>query len=122
MRVAGVILSIAALFWGLVQAPFQHIHLEETDHPATPPVHLHAHVSQKAPGRTIGAHTADEDAIDVEWCITQPPTGIFALDLAVSESVVIEPPRVVSAAVSIPRPRGHDPPDLTPKQPRSPPA
>jgi hypothetical protein len=120
VRVAGTIPSIAALFCGLVQAPFLHIHVKDRGHPATTPAHLHAHVSQKATGPTIGAHTADEDAIDVEWCIAQPVA--FTLDLAIAEAVVIEPPLVVSASVSSLRPRGHDPPDLTPKQPRSPPA
>ena len=123
MRVARTILSLAALFWGFVQAPFLHVHAEEADHPATTLAHLHAHVSQQhSPGPTIGAHTSDEDAIDIEWRIAQPPTIAFTPDLAITEAVVIEPPLIVSAAVSTLRPRGHDPPDLTPKQPRSPPA
>ena len=122
MRVASTILSVAALFWGFVQAPFLHIHVEETDHPATTFPHFHARVSQNAPGPTIGSHTADEDSIDVEWRIAPPQTVAFTLDLAISEAVIIRPPLVVSAAVAIPQPRAHDPPALAPRQPRSPPA
>jgi hypothetical protein len=123
VRVALTILSLAALFWGFVQAPFLHVHAEEADHPTTTLAHMHVHGSeQHSPGPTISAHTPDEDAIDIEWRIAQPPTISSAPDLAITEAVVIEPPRIVSAAVSILRPRGHDPPDLIPKQPRSPPA
>src|SRR5262245_49582824 len=122
VRTAGTILSVATLFWGFLQAPFLHFHVEESEHPATALTHLHAHVSHKAPGPTIGAHAADEDALEVEWRITQPPTVGFTLDLAISEAVAVVPSQVVSAAVSIPQPRAHDPPDLAPKQPRAPPA
>jgi hypothetical protein len=123
VRVARTILSLAALFWGFVQAPFLHVHAEEAVHPATTFAHLHAHASEQHwSGPTIGAHTPDEDAIDIEWRIAQPPTIAFTPALAITQAVVIEPPLIVSATVSIPRPRGHDPPDLTPKQPRSPPA
>jgi hypothetical protein len=119
---ASTILGIAALFWGFVQAPFLHIHVEETDHSAASLAHQHVHAVQSASGPAICAHTPDDDAIDVEWRIGLPQTVALAIDLAISDSVIIEPPPVVSAAVSILRPRGHDPPDLTPKQPRSPPA
>jgi hypothetical protein len=84
---------------------------------------VHAHVSQQcSAGPAIGAHTPDDDAIDVEWRIAQPPTGLSAIELAVTEAIVVQPPGVVSEGVSSTRPRGHDPPDLTLKQPRSPPA
>ena len=123
MRVARTILSLAALFWGFVQAPFLHVHAEEADHPATGLAHWHAHLSeQHTPSPIIGTHTPDDDAIDVEWRIAQPPAIAFTPDLAITEAIVIESPLVTSAAVSIVRPRGHDPPDLTPKQPRAPPA
>ena len=122
MQASGAILSIAALFWGFLQAPFLHIHAEETDHPATSLAHMHVHSAQTASGPTICAHTADDDAIDVEWRIAPPSAGVFPLDLIVSGTVTVAAPAVVSIALLIPRPRGHDPPDLTPKQPRAPPA
>ena len=120
MQASGAILSIAALFWGFLQAPFLHIHAEETDHPATSLAHMHVHSAQTASGPTICAHTADDDAIDVEWRIAPPSAGVFPL--IVSGTVTVAAPAVVSIALLIPRPRGHDPPDLTPKQPRAPPA
>lgn len=122
MRAPGSILSIAALFWGFLQAPFLHVHAGETDHPATSLTHLHVHASQVASGPTICAHTADDDAIDVEWRIAPPSGAAFSVDLAVSGTVLVAAPPVVSIALLIPQPRGHDPPNLTPKQPRAPPA
>ena len=109
-------------FLGLHQAPFLHIHAEETDHPATSPAHLHVHLAQKAPGPTICAHTADDDAIDVEWRIAPPSATTYSLDLAASGAVTVDGPPADSIALLIPQPRGHDPPDLIPKQPRAPPA
>ena len=122
MRAPGTILSIAALFWGFLQAPFFHIHAEELEHRATSPAHLHLHLASTEPGPTIGTHTADEDSIDVEWGIAPPSAVAFVFELAISDAVVIAPPQVVSAEVLIPKPRSHDPPDLTPRHPRPPPA
>jgi hypothetical protein len=121
MRAPGSIASIAALLWGFQQAPFLHIHPEETDHPAAPVEHIHvpAHLP---PGPAIYAHTADDDEIDLEWRIAQPPAAALVLDLAFSGTVAIPVPPVVSAPLVTPQPRGHDPPDLIPKQPRAPPA
>jgi hypothetical protein len=79
-------------------------------------------MAQKALGPAICAHTADDDAIDVEWRIAPPSAAAFSFDLAVSGTVTVAPPPAVSIALSIPQPRGHDPPDLIPKQPRAPPA
>jgi hypothetical protein len=79
-------------------------------------------VTRAAPSPTIAAHSADDDAIEIEWRIAPAPILSFALDLAMSGSVIIPPPQVVSLATSVPQPRAHDPPDIAPKQPRSPPA
>jgi len=98
------------------------MHVGEDDHPSTGLVHLHAHLSHQVPGPAIGAHTPDDDAIDVEWRIAPPSSAEFPVDLAISRTIAIEPPPVGLAAVSTLRPRGHDPPDLIPKQPRAPPA
>ena len=124
VQAPGAILSIVALLWGFLPAPFLHIHSEEGDHPATSPVHVHVHTAAKASGPVIGVHTADEGAIDVEWTIAPPPPSAiaFTLDLATSGAIIIAAPPVVAVPLLIPQTRGHDPPDLTPKQPRSPPA
>ena len=123
MQQAATILSIVALFWGFLQAPFLHIHAEEGEHPATTLAHWHSHGSrQHAGGPTIGAHTPDDDALDVEWRIAPPSAAAYSLDLALSGTVTIAAPPAVSVALLIPQPRGHDPPDLVPKQPRAPPA
>jgi hypothetical protein len=124
VRAPGAVASIAALLWGFLQAPFFHIHPEDLDHSATSsPVHIHVRAASNTPGPTIGALTADDDAIDVPWSIVRPAGVAFALDLAVPESAMLIPaPALVSAAVPIPQRRGHDPPDVTPKHPRAPPA
>ena len=123
MRAPGVILSTAALLWGSLQAPFFHIHPEELDHPATSVlVHFHIHEDHAAPGTpAIGAHTADDDAIDVGWNLIAPPDGGALPDLDVGEFVVVPSPAPASVAVPIPQRRSHDPPDLISKHPRSPP-
>jgi hypothetical protein len=123
VRTPGATLSLAALLWGFLQAPFFHIHAEELDHSATSaPLHVHVHLAPSAPGPIIGALTADDDAIDVDWVITQPSAAVFAFDAGIPAAIVIPVPAFVSAAIPIPQQRGHDPPDLTPKQPRAPPA
>ncbi len=122
MRALSTILSIAALFWGFLQAPFLHIHAEEIHHPAAALAHLHVHAAHRVSGPAIVVHTADDDAFDVEWRIAPPSAAAFPVDLAVSGTVMVAPPPVVSIALRIPQPRIHDPPDLTPKQPRAPPA
>jgi hypothetical protein len=123
VRTPGAILSTAALLWGFVQAPFFHIHPEDFDHPATStPAHMHVHLVPLAPGPMLCALTADDDAVDVEWGIARTSAVSFAVDLSVPEAILIPAPTLVSAAVQTPQQRGHDPPELTPKQSRAPPA
>ena len=123
MRAHGAVASIAALLWGFLQAPFFHIHAEELDHPATSaPVHMHVRAASTSSGPAIGALTADDDAIDVLWSIAQPSAVVFAFNPGIPGAIAIPVPALASAAVPIPQRRGHDPPDLTPKQPRAPPA
>jgi len=122
VRVPGATLSIAALLWGFLQAPFLHIHIEDQDHPAASPSHLHVQVAQRVPGPAIGAHTADDDAIDLEWSIAAPSGVNFHFDLGPPESVFVFTPALASAPLQSPQRRGHDPPDLSPKQSRAPPA
>jgi hypothetical protein len=122
MRAPGAVASIAALSWGFLQAPFFHIHPEELDHPAAAPVHVHVHLAPNATGPAIGAHTADDDAIDVDWVLARPAPAIFVFEPGIPSAIVIPAPALVSGATPAPQRRGHDPPDLTPTQPRAPPA
>lgn len=122
MRPAGSFLSIAALFWAFMQAPFLHVHPFEEDHPAASVVHLHNHRGQQTDSPAIGIHTPDEDAIDQDWHIAPPPTFELAVSLPIASLVIDPPATTATAPVFVTRPRGHDPPDLSPKQPRSPPA
>ena len=126
MRVAWTVLSVAALCLGFIQAPFLHIHVEEHDHDhdhaATSLTHVHTHSFHEASGTAIGAHTPDEDAIDVGWHIAAPQIFHFIPDLSVTEAVAIAPLELTPDIVLTPQPRGHDPPDIVPKQARSPPA
>jgi hypothetical protein len=123
VRAPGAILSTAALLWGFVQAPFFHIHPEDFDHPATAtPAHMHIHLAPVALGPALSALTADDDAVDVEWGIARTSAVSFAVDLSIREAILISAPTFASTAVQIPQQCGHDPPELTPKQPRAPPA
>ena len=123
MRTPGTILSTAALVWGFVQAPFLHIHPEDFDHPATATLtHVHVRSAPSASGPMLCALTADDDAVDVEWGIARTSAVAFAVDFNVPEAIYIPAPTLVSAAVQTPQQRGHDPPELTPKQSRAPPA
>jgi hypothetical protein len=124
VRVPGAILSIAALFWGFLQAPFLHVHTEELDHSSvSAPIHLHMQVARAASGIAILAETADDDAIETEWSVTQPPQPVTILaDIAPTDNPWVTSPVFFSAVVPVPSQRAHDPPDLTQKQPRSPPA
>src|SRR5204862_3775327 len=114
---------IVALFWASLQAPFFHFHAAEPDHSAASiPVHLHIHLARQAPGVAILAETADDDAIETEWSVTQPQPITILADMAPAGSCWVPSPVFSSAVVPVPSQRGHDPPDLTAKQPRSPPA
>jgi hypothetical protein len=121
VRAPTTILSITALLWGFAQAPFFHIHPEEFDHPASAPAHLHFHLAPATPGPGID-HTDNDEAIDVEWGIAPPSAAALLLEPAISEALNNVPSPPMAGAVVIPQPRGHDPPDLTPRHPRPPPA
>jgi hypothetical protein len=122
VRNGGVILGVLALLWGFLQAPFDHIHPEDLDHPATSSlVHLHAHARFTGDGPYIGRHTADDNEIDVLWSVTTSAHVVLHADTDLAERVSVPDPSFASAAVLIPRHRGHDPPESSPKIPRAPP-
>jgi len=122
VRVARTILSIAALCWGFAQAPFLHIHPEEHDHAAASLAHVHSHESRQGSDLAIDTHTPDDDAIDVDWHIAAPQAVVVLPELSLAAALVVPPPVVAPAPALVEfQPRGHDPPDITPKQPRSPP-
>src|SRR5207244_3712994 len=99
VRVPGAILSIVGLFWASLQAPFFHFHAEEPDHStASIPIHLHMHLVRQAPGIAILAESADDDAIETEWSVTQPQPVTILADLAPAGNIWA-PPRVLSSAV-----------------------
>jgi hypothetical protein len=125
VRTGGVSLGVIALLWGFLQAPFGHIHPGEEleDHQATAaPVHLHVHETFAGHGPFIAPHTADDDEIDVLWNAATSASVVVHADAELSERVLVPAPSVASAAILIPRHRGHDPPESSPKIPRAPPA
>ncbi len=123
MRTPGTILSTVALFWGFLQAPFSHIHPEDLDHPAAPAlVHMHVHEQAAAAGPLIGAHTADDDVIEIGWNALRSSVAGFSFDFTPARAMTVPAPKPVSAPALIPDWRGHDPPYTPPKPPRSPPA
>ena len=65
VRIGGVTLSVLALLLGFLQAPFDHIHPEDLDHPMTSgPVHVHGHNASTGHGPFIAPRTDDDDEID----------------------------------------------------------
>ncbi|MBZ5677183.1 MAG: hypothetical protein LAP61_23305 [Acidobacteriia bacterium] len=125
MRNGRVILGLATLLWGFLQAPFDHIHPgEELEHQATSaPVHLHVHEAFAGHGPFIAPHTADDDEIDVLWnAATSAHVVLVHPDADLAERVPVPAPALAFNPVLIPRHRGHDPPESSPKIPRAPPA
>ena len=123
MRIGCVILSVLALLWGFLQAPFDHIHPEELEHQVTSGlVHLHLHATLAGHETYIATHTADDDEIDVQWSVTTTAHVVLHADTTLAERVFVPVPSVASIAILIPWHRGHDPPDSSPRVPRAPPA
>ncbi|MBV8732375.1 MAG: hypothetical protein JO336_21400 [Acidobacteriia bacterium] len=123
MRVPGTILGALALLVGFYQAPFAHIHVDDFDHPAsTSPVHWHLHHDAPS-GATpaISAPTADDDAIDIGWNAVKCSFAHISCDFAAAAIVEVSAVQLIAEPVQIPLRRGHDPPDLARKSPRSPP-
>lgn len=123
MKASGTVLSTVALLLGFYQAPFAHIHPDDTDHPVTStPVHWHVH-HQGPPSSacSISAATDDDDAIDVGWNAQACSFTQIPFDFTVVEPVA--PPVIAFSAmpVLIPHRRGHDPPELASRSPRAPP-
>jgi hypothetical protein len=123
VRICGAILSVLALLWGFLQAPFDHIHPEDIDHPTTSGlVHLHGHTTLTGHRLFIAPGTHDDDEIDVLWSVTTSAHVVLHLDTESVERVLVPDPPFASAALLIPWHRGHDPPESSPKIPRAPPA
>ena len=123
MRALGAVLSTLTLLGGFVQAPFFHIHPEDLDHPATPmPVHTHVHSMVPASGPVLTAETADDDAVDVEWGIARTSVAPLAFEFGLPEAIFVPEITQVWLTIPAPRQRGHDPPELAPRQSRAPPA
>jgi hypothetical protein len=123
VRTGSVILSVLALLWGFLQAPFDHIHPEDLDHPATSALgHLHVHAMFAGDGPYIGPHTPDDDEVDVLWSVTTSANVVLHADADLGERSLVPAPTPASVAVLVPQHRGHDPPESSPKIPRAPPA
>jgi hypothetical protein len=118
-----IILGVVALLWGFLQAPFDHIHPEELEHQATSaPMHIHMHETLAGRGPAIAPHTADDDEVDVLWSVTTSAQVVLHVDAELGERITLPGPSLASAPILVPRHRGHDPPEFSPKIPRAPPA
>ena len=123
MRTGGVILGVVSLLWGLLQAPFDHIHPEELEHQATTaPTHLHVRGTLAGHGPFISAYTDDDDEIDVLWSVATSAHVVLHADTGLAGWVFVPDSPFASTALLIPWHRGHDPPESRPKIPRAPPA
>jgi hypothetical protein len=122
VSVSGTVLCIVALLLGFYQAPFAHIHTDDSDHPASPPLHLHLHHQvPTVPAPLISSPTADTDAIDVGWNLLKGSFIEIPFDLAIAGVAHLPTIAFSFAPVPTPRGRGHDPPEPAPKSPRAPP-
>ena len=121
MRAIGITVSAVALLSAFLQAPFLHVHSALTDHPASSIAHLHAWTPHASSSPTFGAVTPDEDAIDIDWHIAAPPASDIVFDLVAGEALLGEMVLPVVEPACTPQARAHDPPDFSPKPPRSPP-
>ena len=125
VRIGRVILGLATLLWGFLQAPFDHIHPGEdfAHQAASAPVHLHAHDAFALNGPAATACTpAEDDEIDVLWNAAACASLALHMHAGLAERVSVPAPSIASVAIVIPRHRGHDPPEYSPKIPRAPPA
>jgi hypothetical protein len=125
VRIGGVILGVATLMWGFLQAPFDHIHPgEDLDHETlSAPMHVHVHNTLATHAPSVATYTASEDnEIDVLWNAATSAHVELPLDGELGQRVFIPPASAASAQVLIPQHRGHDPPESSPKAPRAPPA
>ena len=123
MKIPGALLSTTALLWGFYQAPFSHIHPEDFDHPTSSAlVHWHLQVLPAVGSPpSLNTPAEDDDAIDLSWNALRTPIAQVPFNLEFAETVhpPVEP--VGSSAIAVPRPRGHDPPELSHTSPRAPP-
>ncbi len=132
MRWSCTIVSLLALLWGFVQAPFDHvhahIHADDLDH-----IHgsgisgsgiSHVHLrSESSDARTsLKAHTADDSAVDVAWSICASSANFFHMDLEAVGQFLPAVELVPSATILSCRLHSHDPPVLASLIPRAPPA
>ena len=119
MRTPLTSLCLATLLWGFAQAPFDHIHPEDS-HPVSAPAHWH--FEHAATGTAIDAYASDEDEIDVYWG-GPVPTQLALMD-SVDRSLAREIPAPIEVHFDAPAPeqRSHDPPLPPTPPPRAPPA
>jgi len=123
VRAPSAIFGVATLLWGFAQAPFFHIHAEDLDHEENSGLqHVHFPGFPLGPGPHIAPYTADDDAVDVLWSISAPPSIDFHLDLDAAERSVLEAPVLARSAPPAISLHSHDPPSLRPGHPRAPPA
>src|SRR5512143_532620 len=125
VRTGGVIFGVLTLLWGFLQAPFDHIHPGEdfAHEAASAPLHLHVHDALAGNGPTVTAYTpAEDDEIDVLWNAATSASLALHTHAGPAERVSVPAPSMASVAILVPRHRGHDPPESSPKIPRAPPA
>jgi len=125
VRNGRVTLGLATLLWGFLQAPFDHIHPgEDFEHEmASAPVHVHEHATFVGKDVRLAEYSpAEDEEIDVLWNAAPSANFVLHADAELTGRVSLPAPSFASAAIVIPRHRGHDPPESSPKIPRAPPA
>jgi len=125
VRIGRVILGLATLLWGFLQAPFDHIHPgEDFEHEmAAALVHVHEHATFAGHNSRVAEYSpGEDDEIDILWNAAASANFVLHADAEPTGRMSLPAPSVASAAIVVPQHRGHDPPESGPKIPRAPPA
>jgi hypothetical protein len=113
-----------AMFIAFLEAPFLHTHQHEsTQHHAGPVFHLHlglTHHSSKTPG--FQGLNPDDDAQLQSWLSLTPTDSTPVAPAVPAEFYSVPDLETSRLKVDPPLEKGHDPPGLSRRNPRAPPA
>jgi len=115
---------VLAMFFAFIEAPFLHTHQHEsTRHHPGPAFHLHfPSIEQGGNGPAFRSLNPDDDAQSLSWLSLTPTHLNPAAPPVPAEFFSVPAPESGRLAVDPRHRKGHDPPPLTPQNPRAPPA
>jgi hypothetical protein len=114
---------VLAMFVAFIEAPFLHTHQHEsTQHHSGPIFHLHIRsIQHSGNGPEFRGLNPDDDAQFLSL-VSLTPTDLTPVAPAIPvEFFTVPAPEISRLMVDAPQRKGHDPPPLTPRNPRAPP-